>query len=176
MADLLPSSPSSKAQEIPDAPESRRVETGNLDLLSATAENLTPEPVVPKVETTEEEALLNGTPPENAPSGSAIQVAKQKVTGKRKRELSPVGIVADNNSQNGPRTRRRTENGLMGGKGAVLDLSDGGRPILSCDFCSLHWHMDCLDPPMTAVPASERRWMCPNHIEHIFVRQFLLFG
>jgi hypothetical protein len=176
MASLIPSSPSRRAQDVPDVLESPFVETGNLDILSAAAESVTAEPVVAKVEKSEEEPLLNGNPPENVASGSGPQASTQKVTGKRKRELSPVGVVADNNSQNGPRTRRRTENGLVAAKSAVFDLSDGGRPILSCDFCPLHWHIDCLDSPLTAIPASERRWMCPNHIEHIFVRQFPLFG
>lgn len=27
--------------------------------------------------------------------------------------------------------------------------------------------MDCLDPPLTAMPTG--RWMCPNHIEHVAV-------
>lgn len=35
--------------------------------------------------------------------------------------------------------------------------------IVSCDYCPLHWHMDCLDPPLVSVPAAGRKWMCPNH-------------
>lgn len=27
--------------------------------------------------------------------------------------------------------------------------------------------MDCLDPPLTAMPVG--KWMCPNHIEHMVV-------
>lgn len=34
-------------------------------------------------------------------------------------------------------------------------------PLISCDYCSLHFHQDCLDPPMCALPAG--RWMCPAH-------------
>ncbi|XP_044260481.1 PHD finger protein 12 [Tribolium madens] len=37
-------------------------------------------------------------------------------------------------------------------------------PLISCDFCSLYFHMDCLDPPLTTPPSG--RWMCPNHVEH----------
>ncbi|OLL23273.1 hypothetical protein NEOLI_000863 [Neolecta irregularis DAH-3] len=46
----------------------------------------------------------------------------------------------------------------------------GGR-IISCDYCSLHWHLDCLDPPMTSIPSQTRRWMCPNHSEHLIKRR-----
>lgn len=37
-------------------------------------------------------------------------------------------------------------------------------PLVSCDYCSLYFHQDCLDPPMTALPSG--RWMCPNHPQH----------
>lgn len=37
-------------------------------------------------------------------------------------------------------------------------------PLISCDYCTLYFHQDCLDPPMTALPAG--RWMCPNHPQH----------
>jgi len=43
----------------------------------------------------------------------------------------------------------------------------GWRKMISCDFCSLHWHLDCLDPPLATMPSLSRRWMCPNHIEHV---------
>lgn len=45
-------------------------------------------------------------------------------------------------------------------------------PLISCDYCSLFFHQDCLDPPMTALPAG--RWMCPNHPQH-FIVSFLIF-
>ncbi|KAH8117160.1 hypothetical protein DFH11DRAFT_1573457 [Phellopilus nigrolimitatus] len=35
--------------------------------------------------------------------------------------------------------------------------------ILSCDFCPLHWHIDCLDPPLASLPSLSRKWRCPNH-------------
>ena len=44
-------------------------------------------------------------------------------------------------------------------------------PLISCDYCTLYFHQDCLDPPMTALPAG--RWMCPNHPQHFIVRNFL---
>ncbi|KAG9103053.1 hypothetical protein FRC06_000339 [Ceratobasidium sp. 370] len=46
------------------------------------------------------------------------------------------------------------------------DFSSRGRPIISCDYCRLHWHMDCLDPPLAVLPVNGRRWMCPNHAAH----------
>ncbi|XP_053279322.1 PHD finger protein 12 [Pleuronectes platessa] len=42
-------------------------------------------------------------------------------------------------------------------------------PLIQCDYCPLLFHMDCLDPPLTALPAG--KWMCPNHIEHIVLNQ-----
>ncbi|KZF21478.1 hypothetical protein L228DRAFT_239453 [Xylona heveae TC161] len=46
------------------------------------------------------------------------------------------------------------------------------REIIPCDFCSLQWHLDCLDPPMANPPPkalngkSKHNWMCPNHVDH----------
>ncbi|XP_064547174.1 PHD finger protein 12 isoform X1 [Drosophila montana] len=37
-------------------------------------------------------------------------------------------------------------------------------PLISCDYCPLYYHQDCLDPPLTALPAG--LWMCPNHVEN----------
>ncbi|KAK9244677.1 hypothetical protein V1506DRAFT_578160 [Lipomyces tetrasporus] len=45
------------------------------------------------------------------------------------------------------------------GKSALND-----QKIISCDYCPLHWHLDCLDPPMSSIPTSARKWMCPNHV------------
>ncbi|XP_063696723.1 PHD finger protein 12 [Culicoides brevitarsis] len=36
-------------------------------------------------------------------------------------------------------------------------------PLVACDYCSLLFHQDCLDPPLTAMPTG--LWMCPNHPE-----------
>ena len=67
------------------------------------------------------------------------------------------------------------------------DLRDGDphsnavpREIVSCDYCVLSWHLDCLDPPLAINPKTVRptldgkkkgprsrqnthTWMCPNH-------------
>lgn len=45
-------------------------------------------------------------------------------------------------------------------------------PLISCDYCTLFFHQDCLDPPMTALPAG--RWMCPNHPQHFIVSKLFL--
>lgn len=41
------------------------------------------------------------------------------------------------------------------------------RSMLSCDYCNLHWHLDCLDPPLTSMPSYGKKWMCPNHAEQV---------
>ncbi|EPQ26492.1 uncharacterized protein PFL1_05814 [Pseudozyma flocculosa PF-1] len=43
----------------------------------------------------------------------------------------------------------------------------GWRKIVSCDFCALHWHIDCVDPPMVSMPHVSRKWMCPAHSDHV---------
>ena len=44
--------------------------------------------------------------------------------------------------------------------------------LLQCDYCPLIFHLDCLNPPLTALPSG--RWMCPNHIEHALVNVALI--
>lgn len=41
------------------------------------------------------------------------------------------------------------------------------RSMVSCDYCNLHWHLDCLDPPLVAMPPFNKKWMCPNHADHV---------
>lgn len=54
-------------------------------------------------------------------------------------------------------------------------LSDGDadsrrwQSIVSCDYCNLHWHLDCLDPPLTVMPPRGHKWMCPNHVDQVLV-------
>ncbi|CAO1626281.1 unnamed protein product [Sympodiomycopsis kandeliae] len=43
------------------------------------------------------------------------------------------------------------------------------RRLVSCDFCTLHWHLDCLDPPLSNMPSNFRKWKCPCHIEELLV-------
>ncbi|KAJ6500369.1 hypothetical protein C8R45DRAFT_977405 [Mycena sanguinolenta] len=39
--------------------------------------------------------------------------------------------------------------------------------IVSCDYCNLHWHLDCLDPPLPTMPPINKKWMCPNHADRV---------
>ncbi|KAF9900482.1 hypothetical protein EC991_007292 [Linnemannia zychae] len=52
------------------------------------------------------------------------------------------------------------------GKSALRD-----RFMVSCDHCPLHWHLDCLSPPMASPPPSSNKWMCPNHADHVMPRR-----
>lgn len=47
-------------------------------------------------------------------------------------------------------------------------------PLIACDYCTSLFHQDCLDPPLTALPAG--LWMCPNHPEHFIVSFVNLFN
>ncbi|XP_064206119.1 PHD finger protein 12-like isoform X1 [Anguilla rostrata] len=42
-------------------------------------------------------------------------------------------------------------------------------PLIQCDYCPLLFHMDCLNPPLAAMPTG--KWMCPNHSEHLALNQ-----
>ena len=43
----------------------------------------------------------------------------------------------------------------------------GNREIVDCDFCNLHWHLDCVDPPLATAPKrfGKGTWRCPAHID-----------
>lgn len=72
---------------------------------------------------------------------------------------------------NGRETRGRRSS-LRAPPGEVLWKS-----IVSCDHCTLHWHLDCLDPPLSSMPSAHKKWMCPAHVEHIAVSlPNVLFG
>lgn len=49
----------------------------------------------------------------------------------------------------------------------------GRREIISCDHCGLHWHLDCLNPPLANPPfrdpqnRAKYRWMCPAHADTV---------
>jgi hypothetical protein len=47
------------------------------------------------------------------------------------------------------------------------------KSIVSCDYCNLHWHLDCLDPPLPTMPPLNKKWMCPNHAEGVLVSRIL---
>lgn len=69
---------------------------------------------------------------------------------------------------------RKTAKTALGGDVAAALPADhtiregtGWRKIISCDFCPLHWHIDCVDPPMLGMPSNLRKWMCPAHSDHV---------
>ncbi|KAI4133361.1 MAG: hypothetical protein LQ338_000261 [Usnochroma carphineum] len=43
----------------------------------------------------------------------------------------------------------------------------GNREIADCDFCNLHWHLDCVDPPLASAPKrfGKGTWKCPAHVD-----------
>lgn len=41
------------------------------------------------------------------------------------------------------------------------------KEIINCDYCSLSWHLDCLNPPLTSVKKLGSKWKCPNHIDDL---------
>ena len=45
----------------------------------------------------------------------------------------------------------------------VCGRSGRAGPLVSCDYCPLSFHLDCLDPPLSEIPRDV--WMCPNHVE-----------
>lgn len=47
----------------------------------------------------------------------------------------------------------------------------GWKSIVSCDYCDLSWHLDCLDHPLDSMPLLGIRWMCPNHADQVYVRR-----
>ncbi|KAI1176294.1 hypothetical protein F4777DRAFT_547084 [Nemania sp. FL0916] len=40
------------------------------------------------------------------------------------------------------------------------------RPIIPCSVCGLHWHLECLNPPL-ALPPPLRTWRCPCHVNDL---------
>ncbi|KAL8810700.1 MAG: hypothetical protein Q9200_002378 [Gallowayella weberi] len=43
----------------------------------------------------------------------------------------------------------------------------GRREMVNCDFCSLYWHLDCVNPPLASAPKKfgKSTWKCPNHVD-----------
>lgn len=41
------------------------------------------------------------------------------------------------------------------------------KEIINCDYCSLSWHLDCLDPPLASVKKLGSKWKCPNHVDDL---------
>ncbi|KAF9228614.1 hypothetical protein BS17DRAFT_772249 [Gyrodon lividus] len=70
----------------------------------------------------------------------------------------PSGLTASAPSNKRPRRSLSVAHSAM---------PESGKAIVSCDYCNLHWHLDCLDPPLTSMPSFGKKWMCPNHADQI---------
>lgn len=46
--------------------------------------------------------------------------------------------------------------------------TESRKSIVSCDYCDLSWHLDCVDPPLESMPLLEIKWMCPNHADQVY--------
>lgn len=49
------------------------------------------------------------------------------------------------------------------------------RKIVPCNYCGLHWHLDCLPTPLAKEPNPLRPWRCPAHVDDLLATlpQFL---
>ncbi|KZV60897.1 hypothetical protein PENSPDRAFT_321742 [Peniophora sp. CONT] len=65
----------------------------------------------------------------------------------------------------GPSAPKRPRRAVAHSHSPSLPTEGEWRSIVTCDYCSSHWHLDCLDPPMALMPPLDKKWMCPNHIE-----------
>lgn len=41
------------------------------------------------------------------------------------------------------------------------------RTLVSCDYCPLYWHLDCLPEPVSLAKTIGLKWRCPNHVENL---------
>lgn len=41
------------------------------------------------------------------------------------------------------------------------------RTLVACDYCPLHWHLDCLPDAVPLAQTIGLKWRCPNHIENL---------
>jgi hypothetical protein len=42
--------------------------------------------------------------------------------------------------------------------------------IISCSFCGLNWHLDCLPNPLAKEPSQGRQWRCPAHVDDLLAQ------
>ncbi|XP_017781995.1 PREDICTED: PHD finger protein 12 [Nicrophorus vespilloides] len=68
-------------------------------------------------------------------------------------------------------TANRKDTALPSSKCYVCSKTCRSGTLISCDFCPLFFHLDCLDPPLATPPSD--RWMCPNHVQHILDSKLL---
>lgn len=66
---------------------------------------------------------------------------------------------------------------LKDGKGKAIlchechgAASHPNRMIISCSFCGLNWHLDCLPNPLAKEPSQGRQWRCPAHVDDLLAQ------
>lgn len=47
------------------------------------------------------------------------------------------------------------------------------RTLVSCDYCPLRWHLDCLAEPLALAKTLGLKWRCPNHVESLLPPNWL---
>lgn len=47
------------------------------------------------------------------------------------------------------------------------------RTMVSCDYCPLKWHLDCLTEPLAQAKTIGLKWRCPNHVESLLPPNWL---
>ncbi|KAM3083152.1 hypothetical protein ACMFMG_003813 [Clarireedia jacksonii] len=45
--------------------------------------------------------------------------------------------------------------------------SPPNKAIIPCSYCSLSWHLDCLDIPLAKEPPPGKAWRCPAHVDDL---------
>ena len=82
--------------------------------------------------------------------------------------FNPIG---DNDEKTQPEniiTKQNSNNDLLPSKYCYhCHKSCNVSPLIECSYCSLLYHMDCLNPPLAALPLGH--WMCPNHVQNFLV-------
>lgn len=78
----------------------------------------------------------------------------------------PSGLAASAPSNNRPRRSASVTHSAT---------PESGKSMVSCDYCNLHWHLDCVDPPLTSMPSFGKKWMCPNHADQVLVSSHKFF-
>jgi len=44
------------------------------------------------------------------------------------------------------------------------------RMVIPCSYCTLSWHLDCLEPPLTKEPPAGKMWKCPCHVDDLLAQ------
>lgn len=75
-------------------------------------------------------------------------------------ELKPVKKINKEDSDDPLKIRDKFGNPILCHRCKQSALN--GVQMLSCEHCSLFFHVDCVNPPATSVYG---RWKCPNHVD-----------